>query len=318
MPSFSAVFESLDDVELPANSVLFAGESPEPRSKSTVTFAARADIDFVKIEETGPYEISIGGRVVSLRNVDSLAAALTVGNPSQCVIDITGLTHPVWSGLIRAAWASGIPMWACYVEPAEYKFSRVPTQSAPFDLSLSIQGLEPLPGFARLRREGADPVVVALLGFEGARFGYLLEQLEVLPDHVIPVVGAPGFRIEYPLFAFVGNRRSLWNTGAYGRVRYAAANDPFHLFYCLEEIRSEFAPDRPFVVAPIGTKPHSLGSVLYALHDEEFGSGAVELAYDHPNRNPRRTRGESRLLLYHVSEFRAYLANAREHSPVRT
>jgi hypothetical protein len=203
-------------------------------------------------------------------------------------------------------------MWACYVEPAEYSFSRVPTQGTPFDLSLSISGLSPLPGFARLDASRAEPVVVPLLGFEGARFGYVLEQLEARPDHIVPFVGAPGFRVEYPLFAFVGNRRALAQSGAYQRLRYATANDPFHLFFALEHLRSEIGSERPLVLAPIGTKPHALGAVLYYLHEDAQAPGRIELVYDHPERNPRRTQGASRVLLYYLAEFQEHLtARAR-------
>jgi hypothetical protein len=50
-------------------------------------------------------------------------------------------------------------------------------------------------------------------------------------------------------------------------------------------------------VAPIGTKPHAMGAVLFAL----ASSKTVELVYDHPIRKATRTAGKARLLLYEVS-----------------
>jgi hypothetical protein len=246
--------------------------------------------------------------MASLRNLESMIDLLRGLNATHLLLDVTGLPHGVWAAVLRAGWWAGIPFWACYVEPAEYSFSRVPTQGTPFDLSLSILGLTPLPGFARLKTGPEAPVLVPLLGFEGARFGYVLEQLETSPDDLVPIIGAPGFRIEYPLFTFVGNRRPLMESQAYPRIRYAIANDPFDLFFLLKDLRHEVANDRPLVIAPIGTKPHAVGAVLFYLHEEQIRPGYTELVYDHPERNPRRTRGHSRLLLYYVREFSQFLA----------
>jgi hypothetical protein len=315
-PSFVELFASLDDVELPEGAVILAGQTAEPRSKSTAVVAANRGVAMadVRAEGTSSVVITSSGvdRRASLRNVDNLVDVLRALDGTRYLVDVTGMLHSVWAALLRAAWQARLPIWACYVEPAEYAFSRVPTQGSPFDLSLSISGLAPLPGFARLESRTADTLVVALLGFEGARFGYVLEQLEAAAADIVPIIGAPGFRIEYPLFAFVGNRGPLTASGAYERVRYATANDPFDLFFALEDLQREVGEHRPLVIAPIGTKPHAVGAVLYALDQEAERPGRVELVYDHPDRNPRRTRGQSRLLLYYVSEFAAFLAGRSE------
>ena len=51
------------------------------------------------------------------------------------------------------------------------------------------------------------------------------------------------------------------------------------------------------IVAPIGTKPHALGAVLYYLDH----SRTVEVLYDHPVRKERRTLGTSRVCLYDLA-----------------
>jgi hypothetical protein len=52
-------------------------------------------------------------------------------------------------------------------------------------------------------------------------------------------------------------------------------------------------------IAPIGTKPHALGAVLFCLSRPR----SVELVYDHPIRKLGRTTGASRLLVYDVSSL---------------
>jgi hypothetical protein len=81
-------------------------------------------------------------------------------------------------------------------------------------------------------------------------------------------------------------------------VRFAPANDPFGLFYLLEDI-SAARPSDVLRIAPIGTKPHALGAVLFALTNPR----SVELVYDHPVRKAKRTAGVSRTFVYEISPF---------------
>ena len=81
-------------------------------------------------------------------------------------------------------------------------------------------------------------------------------------------------------------------------MRFATANDPFSLYYLLQDIADENRDDL-LKIAPIGTKPHALGAVLFAITNPQ----KVELVYDHPIRKAKRTQGFSRLLVYHVSTF---------------
>jgi hypothetical protein len=139
---------------------------------------------------------------------------------------------------------------------------------------------------------------VPFLGFEGTRFAFVAEQVDPAAGRIIPVVGVPGFRIEYPFHTFTGNARKLLETKAWRRARYARANCPFSAFYVLQEILEQNSGDH-LKVAPIGTKPHALGAVLMAC----VAPGHVELVYDHPKRKVRRTSGMRRCFVYSLTEF---------------
>ncbi len=141
---------------------------------------------------------------------------------------------------------------------------------------------------------------VPLLGFEGTRLAYITENVQPPGGKTVPVVGAPGFRPEYPFYAYHGNRSALSETRAWKNVRFSIANCPFSLFYTLQDIADQYPRDL-LKVAPIGTKPHALGAVLFAI----VGRREVELVYDHPIRKKDRTEGASRLLVYHISAFAA-------------
>jgi hypothetical protein len=186
---------------------------------------------------------------------------------------------------------------AVYVEPQEYRYDPAPTEGQIFDLSERIRGIAPLPGFASLaEHNGAESLFVPLLGFEGRRLAHLLEEVQPPHHKTIPVIGVPGFRPEYPFHTYQGNMRSLVETDAWHLVEYVTANCPFGIFYLLEKLASDY-PKNVLRVAPIGTKPHALGAVLFRIVSKH----PVDLVYDHPIRKVNRTRGSDRLHVYHVS-----------------
>ena len=215
-------------------------------------------------------------------------------------LDITGLTYSCWAPLLRAGIDEGVDLRVVYVEPATYTRAAAPTQGMIYDLSERIDGIAPLPGFASLRRRdrSGSSCFVPMLGFEGARLGYVMEEVQPPVALVAPLVGVPGFRPEYPFFAYAGNRVQLESDFMAARVRYAKANCPFDAFHELFRIARDHRADL-LTVAPIGTKPHGVGAVLFALSRPH----AVELVYDHPIRKANRTTGEARVCVYDVGRF---------------
>lgn len=286
-------------------SVYVFGRSGEDRSEHVDEWEADAgDVKLVSLDSftasSFEYHSPGGDGSASLRKPSELDAFWAGLARDLIYLDITGLPHHVWAPLLRAGLETKATLRAVYAEPIEYRFQSSPRPSDIFDLSERIQGVAPIPGFVSLTDEvdEAASVFVPLLGFEGARFAYLLEQVQPPGDKVVPVIGVPGFRPEYPFHAYQGNRLPLSSSGAWKNRRFAIANCPFSLHYALEDIAEEFAGDR-LKVAPIGTKPHALGAVLFAVST----SDPVELVYDHPIRKEKRTVGAARILVYHVSKF---------------
>lgn len=220
--------------------------------------------------------------------------------PSPLYLDITGLSYSAWAPIVRTAILENLDLRVVYVQPKEYRKSPDPAQGLIFDLSERISGIAPLPGFARLRRPRGfdDGLFVPFLGFEGARLGYLLEETEPLPAMTVPVIGVPGFRPDYTFFSYSGNRVPLEAMYRASQVRLAKANCPFDAFHTLVEIAQDY-PGVYMRIAPLGTKPHGLGAVLFALSRPE----SVEIIYDHPVRRPEGTSGESVLCVYDVGAF---------------
>jgi hypothetical protein len=237
-------------------------------------------------------------RTISLYDVDELRAYLE-NLPQPVYIDMTGLSHRTWAPLVRATHLSTADVRVIYLEPAEYlRLAFVDAQKI-YDLSEKFDGLRPLPGFARLDPQVVDEgYFVPMIGFEGSRLEYVVSQSEPKLANTYPVVGVPGFRPDYAFFAFQSNRRSLERDFLQSRVQFAKANCPFDAFYLLREIHA-WSHESFLRIAPIGTKPHALAAVLFAVANPNH----VELIYDNPVRARNRTEGQARVLVYALSAF---------------
>ena len=305
-PLLTESFSALDRFRPDAGSTYIFGSSVEERSDHSIAWENAADgVGFVQVVEqsdtTCVVKVAEEFLTLVLRNRSMLASLWERLSPNPLYIDITGLSHHVWAPLIKSSLEADLVLRVVYVEPGDYRFSNSPTEGAIFDLSNDIRGISPLPGFTTLRGKSEDFLFVPLLGFEGARLSYVLEQVQPLGDRVLPIVGVPGFRPEYPFHTYLGNRLPFLSTKSWRNTHFARANCPFSLFYALLDI-VENARYSDIRVAPIGTKPHSLGAILFSLS----GVHPIEIIYDHPIRKQDRTKGSSRVSVYHASSFIRY------------
>jgi len=301
-PVFTSLVSDVADLRPKPRSLYITGISVEERSQHTATWEAScSDVTFARlvVEDAATTKFSIGQEEISiqLRSTTEIGQFLAAKPYSAVYLDITGLPHHVWAPLVRAIRGRTEPAFCIYVEPGDYRFSKSPTETTVFDLSESIQGIAPLPGFVSLVSAGEeDALFVPLLGFEGARFAFMLETVQPDRKHICPVIGVPGFRPEYPFYTYLGNRLQLTETRAWQNVRFAPANCPFSVYHVLAEL-SQSDSGRRLRVALIGTKPHALGAVLYSLDHPNV----TELLYDHPVRKAKRTLGTSRVCVYDLS-----------------
>jgi len=307
---FTDVFADLAAFTPAANSVYIYGTTPEARSAHSAAWEAKSSgVSFVRQVSherwSAVFDAPAGPTNLELRNATSLSQFWAQFGGRTTYLDITGLGHHVWAPLLRTASRTIDDLRVVYVEPVDYSRSDAPTEGEIFDLSEKIGGIAPIPGFASLSMiPGDDFHLVVLLGFEGTRFSYLLENVQPPGGQVTPIVGVPGFKPQYPFYAYQGNKSPLLDSQAWKTVRYVTANCPFSAYSLLEAIAD--STKLPLKIAPIGTKPHSLGAVLYAIR---MGA-SVELVYDHPIRTARRTVGSSRALVYRVSALLTRNLNA--------
>lgn len=295
--------ETHDSAELfrPASgSTYIYGLSHEDRSGHISAWRdLTADVNCIEISQESQASFRASGIDVELflrstRGLSRLFEGCAQGE--RIYVDITGLTHPVWAAILRAALIARFDVLAVYVEPSQYARSLAPVDGQIYDLSMRIAGIAPIPGFTWISTSPSDFVFVPLLGFEGTRLRHVIEQVQPSAGSVVPVIGVPGFKPWYVFETYAGNRAALEEEDAWEAAEYVPANCPFSCYYMLQQI----AQRNPLVVlkvAMIGTKPHALGAVLFAITNPQ----KIELIYDHPIRKPGRTGGADRLYVHHIS-----------------
>lgn len=241
-------------------------------------------------------EVSIKGKSfekISLRSSKELSK-LFDGN--SFLIDITSLKHNVWAPIIRFMKEKAIKCRILYAEPDSYKQHPSPSSETTFDLTTSFEGMLPLPSFSKITEpEDIDKsIFVPLLGFEGSRPVRLLSAIEPEPK-TIAVIGVPGFKIEYPTYTVTCNKRLFTDYKVGNDIRYARASCPFEAYKVLSDIKQDF-PEHYMYIAPVGTKPHAVGAVLFAIDNPD----STELIYDNPVGKSGRTEGRSQIHIYEL------------------
>jgi hypothetical protein len=306
---YEKIYMDVLDFHIQSNSLYIYSRSSETRSYYIANHLENQFIKsyFVELEIVESENDIIIDKNTSnkynLRDSDNIINLLNSYRSSAIYIDTTGMSNRIVSSLLKNAILLNkdktFEINVVYVEPCTYKIDHFKKESIFNDLSEKIHGIKPLPGFASIIPNTDEIIFIALLGFEGGRFSHILEQIQPPLDNIIPVVGVPGFRIEYPFATLWGNRQPLTETISWDNIKYVKANSVVDIFMQLKKIRQNVTEHTKIVLAPIGTKPHAVGAILFAI---SF-SNQVEIVYDNPKRKINRTDGIGQIIVCNISSL---------------
>ena len=302
---YSNFFKNISEFRPADESLYLYGHSTEDRSMLVNDLTADhslANVTFVEIESSEK-DVIIDKKTDEkyfLRSSKSVKKLFETYHSQTIYIDISGLNNRISASLLKNALDMGnTSVRVVYTEPEHYDIKKFEEEGALCkDLSERIEGIEPLPGLANIIPDDVDMKFVALLGFEGGRFTQMYETIQPPIDKIIPVIGVPGYRPEYPFVAYWGNRRPLISTESWQFVEYAAANSLVDVFFLLKKIKDK-PPVSKIKLAPIGTKPHAIGAILFAI---KYPTD-VEIVFDNPIRKTKRTKGVGLIVESKVSEL---------------
>jgi len=305
---YTTVHNRVDDIQLEPDSSYIYCKSAEERSHFVGQLISKnfKDVHFIQIEDVDTEKIKHleSNKEFFLKSSVNMFELIGTYNSKKIYIDVTGIDNRVCAALIKNAidyndQGKSEKVIVVYAEPGLYDIKKFKTESVFNNLAEKIDGIYPLPGFATIFPHDEDDVsLIALLGFEGGRFSHMLETVQPPRGSVIPIIGVPGFRPEYPHVAYWGNRRPLEDTEAWRQIKFAAANSLVEVYMLLTNILSK-KPTFKIKLAPIGTKPHAIAAMLFAIKHPRI----VELIYDNPKRKKARTEGMGNIIECLISEL---------------
>ena len=297
---YTELWDDLDSVRLKANSMYFYARDVESRSGycAPILQSNNSQTQFIQIKllEEDMLWIVDSGSIISLNDQNAVRGFLEARTAKIVYIDVTGMSCRIVAPFLLVGINMGLAMHVIYTEPNAYKIKEFKKDGFNKDLSERVSGINPLPGLAKLVPPKQEPLFVVLLGFEGGRFTYLSG--EVSASKIRPIIGVPGYRPHYPFVSYLGNKYSILRTKCWRSVQYAEANSIVDAYATLTQIY-ESNKKTDIIVAPIGTKPHAIAAILFAIKHSE----RVELVYDNPYRHVLRTEGIGHVLSCNVSKL---------------
>lgn len=213
-------------------------------------------------------------------------AAFVAERHVPVVVDITSLA--VQSIFILTMAFSSKPIndiFALYVEPTRYNIQPDAGLIPVFSLSALLNDVKAIPGYLRAPQEELPSSLYALMGFEGGRFDRIREYYQN-DESIRPVVPLPSYSAGWHLLSLKGNLGTLLGTKTAHAINRVTASNPFHALAFLQDRYGEMSQFRQMIVAPIGTKPHSLAVAVFAVQHPD-----VVVVYDHPVSRKDRSLG---------------------------
>ena len=299
---YTTVWDDLSTVSLERNSLYLYAHDPEERSRycASILHTHNPDSIFLELNLDEQDQATLIGtkESFSLSSKNAVIGFIRRYNPAIVYLEATGMSCRLIAPLLRYSIEEQICIKVVYSEPKQYRLPEFKKVGMNKDLSETVDGINPLPGFVTLVHSRTEPLFVVLLGFGGGRFNYLVSNKQPSYDKIRPVIGVPGYRIDYPYETYWGNRYSLEMTKAWEHVTYAEANSIVDSYLALGKISTRNRNPN-MIVAPIGTKPHVIGAILYAIKNPM----KVELLYDNPKRSVHRTDGIGKILVCDISKL---------------
>jgi hypothetical protein len=281
-----------NEIEIEPGSLLIHGDSVDDRGESTLNLKNKNIDNRIEVSyDFNNMKITIGNDECDADFSKELFDKHLFGK--KIVLEATTLGFPELFLVIEYLVVSGIEQFlVLYVEPQEY--NKESSNSDFFALSELNAGYIPIPkSIIDLSSKDVEAGVF-FLGFESNRLEKAFEEYQMLAAKEVKVViGVPAFQPGWELNSIVPHLNILDDFD----VAYCAANDPDSAFDTLEETRESLKIGGKMFVGPIGTKPCSIASAIFAsIYPNQVG-----LLHDHRIKSPKRSIGVHVWHSYHVT-----------------
>ena len=269
--------------------IVFVGEAVDDRGRRSLEIARNSANATVEVHyDPDTFKLRLGQNQYRSSDMEGIRQAFP---QAMLLMDATSLDAVEMLLLIEAFLHNSEDhrrLGFVYVEPGRY----MPTDSAigmdyAFRFANSFKGLKPVPGFANELRQDEQGRLVACLGFEPERLDRILQSDDdAFIKHVTLIFGVPPYRTTWEMHALLPHERVINERRSSCELAFAGANNPKAAYEYLKESFRAVQRNERLILAPLGSKPSSIGMALFAsCHDN------IRLTYDFPVRLEGRTEG---------------------------
>ena len=298
-----ASFTALSSSEIFPSSgydVALIGEAIDQRGAEASVFAQERSQKIVKYQfDATKREHTLDGKEVKLAAVVSL-----LEGKARVLLEATTLGVPEIALLMRSLKVIKTHQFdILYIEPKTYKQPAKRRILGNRNFSLTDeQHCLGVPGFTIDFQQHPKGLFVTFLGYEGQRLTAALNQLPLETQwSKVAVFGVPAFGAGWELNSLANNIEQI-HQNEFQAIIFCAASSVWHSYNLLEEILAQHQDrEAPIVVAPFGTKPHSIATALFLCEHCDFGQTA--LVFDHPKKSINRSTDMWRWHRYEISEY---------------
>ncbi len=285
------------------NCFFFTGESIDDRGDELCTLLASNDSNqLIKIDfDIDNYSFSINDSMTGVYKFGSVVEGICEAIPNNEVL-FEATTLGFVELLVLLKWFSSSKfdtIKIVYAEPQNYK-PRANYMNDfgchEFDLSTHSAGFKGVPSFTKAISTKEKAILIAIMGFERARLGQLMELDEgAYIEKIQPIFGTPSYQVGWDKHSFFQNVNTLKEKGV--KPMFVSANSPLDTLESLTYI-GESLQGKQLMVAPFGTKPSSIGAAIFLINNSQD----VILKYDHPVAKRNRSEGIGNIHCYTLSK----------------
>ncbi|NOQ32110.1 MAG: hypothetical protein GQ570_13420 [Helicobacteraceae bacterium] len=188
-----------------------------------------------------------------------------------------------------------------YAEPKEYKKEKKTPFGDSFDLTKVAGNFKKIPPYSLLidSNTSSKAILIPFLGFENNRLGRIMESDDgARYEQYIPILGLPAFNPSWENISLQRHHQELKDITD---IKFSPASNPYETYQVLDDIYKN-SVDPTLVLAPIGTKPHAIGAIIFLINKKEVGVD-IGLTYDFPKKKENRTDGIGNIYEYFISHY---------------
>lgn len=209
------------------------------------------------------------------------------------LVDISSLQTPTIMALFNTLFSSNkcrpAKLFIAYTKPIKY----LAHNSSTYMFSTKLGKASSVPGYAARAKD--NEILIPFLGFEGARLRNIVGDSQY--EKVIPIVGFPSDNPKWQFETMRNCMEEIKEQNAEYNIEKCKANSIFEAYYLLEKLTANMTKN--YVLAPIGTKPHTVAATIFTLKHKTN----CRLIYDFAVENYDQSSGVYNILVTHISCF---------------